>query len=79
MRTLVLLAMRLTPKDLGRMARTTVIPNYDERSVRYEGVLLRDLLQLAGLGQLLSATTSMTLLLDQAVELGFQFSWCLCL
>lgn len=52
MRTLVLLAMRLTPKDLGRMARTTVIPNYDERSVRYEGVLLRDLLQLAGLGQL---------------------------
>ena len=51
MRTLVLLAMRLTPKDLGRMARTTVILNYDGRSVRYEGVLLRDVLQLAGLGE----------------------------
>ncbi len=48
----VLTPLRLTPKELGRMARTSATLTHDGRSVMYEGVLLQDVLHLAGLGEL---------------------------
>jgi hypothetical protein len=68
-----LTALRLTPKELGRMARMSATLTHNGQSVKYESVLLRDVLQLAGLGELRGAALASFVVAEATDGSGWWF------